>query len=68
MDLLVQLSGKEDEQQQGEEEGRAADELEEVERRAGGAAVHRLLQDEGNEGQHLRDKQEVSTGEHRTEI
>lgn len=53
MNFFVQLSGKEDEQQQGEEEGRAADELKEVERRAGEAAVHHLLQDEGNEGQHL---------------
>lgn len=51
-DFFVQLSGKEDEQQQGEEEGRAADELKEVERRAAEAAVHRLLQDEGNEGEH----------------
>lgn len=67
VNLFMQLSRKEDEQQQGEEEGRAADELKEVERRAGEAAVHRLLQDEGNEGQHLREKQEVSTGEHRIE-
>lgn len=64
----MQLSGQEDEQQQGEEEGRAADELKEVERRAAEAAVHRLLQDEGNEGEHLREKQEVSTGEDRIEI
>lgn len=51
-DFFVQRSGEEDEQQQGEEEGCAADKLKEVERRTADAAVNRLLQDEGDEGQH----------------
>ena len=55
-DLRVQLCGEEDEEQQGEEEGCAADELEEVEHRAADAAVDHLLQDEGQEGQQLRGK------------
>lgn len=51
--FLVQHRGEEDDEQQGEEEGRAAYKLEEVERSTADAAVHHLLQDEGHEGQKL---------------
>lgn len=49
----VQHCGEEDEEQQGEEEGRTAHKLEEVESTTGDAAVDHLLQDEGHEGQKL---------------
>lgn len=55
-DPRVQVGGEEDEEQQGEEEGRAADELEEVERGAAPAAVDHFLLDEGHEGEeHFQD-------------
>lgn len=54
--FVPQVGVQEDEEQQGEEEGRAADELEEVEAGAADAAVHHLLQDEGHQGeQHFAD-------------
>lgn len=53
-DLLVQPGGEEDEEQQGEEEGRAADELKKVEGVAVPTAGDQLLQDEGHQGQDLR--------------
>lgn len=53
----VQDGGEEDEEQQGEEEGRAADELKEVERGAADAAADHLLQDEGHEGEQLTETQ-----------
>lgn len=49
----VQVGGQEDEEEQGEEEGRAADELEEVEHPAVQAAGQHLFQHEGQEGQQL---------------
>lgn len=45
--------GQEDEEQQREEEGHAADELKEVEGGAVDAAADQLLQDEGHKGQEL---------------
>lgn len=58
-DLLVQAGGEEDEEQRGEEERRAADELEEVQGGAADAAGHQLLQDEGHQGQELREEREA---------
>ena len=49
----VELGGQEDEEEQGEEEGRAADELKEVERPAVQTAFHHLLHHEGQERQQL---------------
>lgn len=49
----VQVGGQEDEEEHGEEEGRAADELKEVKYPAAQAAGQHLLQHEGQEGQHL---------------
>ena len=53
----VQDGGEEDEEQQGEEEGRAADELKEVERGAADTGADHLLQDEGHEGEELTERQ-----------
>lgn len=63
VDLLVQVGGEEDEQQQGEEESCAADKLKEVERAALDAAVDHFLQDEGHEGQELMEKHDQQVKE-----
>lgn len=49
----VEGRGQQGEQQQREEEGGAADELEGVEAEAAGAAVDQLLQEQGHQGQQL---------------
>lgn len=45
--------GQEDDEQQREEEGRAADQLKEVEGGAADADTDQLLQDKGHQGQEL---------------
>lgn len=48
--------GEEDEEEECEEEGRAAHKLKEVKRAAGSATVHRFLQEERHEGQELEEE------------
>lgn len=61
-DFGVQYCGEEDEEQQGEEEGRTAHKLEEVESSAADAAVDDLLQDEGHERQKLTGRRRETSG------
>ena len=56
----MQVGGEEDEEQQGEEEGCAADKLKEVEGGAADAVFDHLLQDEGHEGEELTGRQRTS--------
>lgn len=55
----VQAGGEQHEEQQGEEEGGAAHKLEEVQGGAPHTAVHHFLQDEGHEGQQLKQETPV---------
>lgn len=50
---VVEGRGQQDEQQQGEEESRAADKLKGVETEADCAALDQLLQEQGHQGQNL---------------
>lgn len=55
-DFQVQRCAEEDEEEECEEEGRAAHKLKEVKSAAGSAGVHHLLQHERHEGQELEEK------------
>lgn len=55
-DSPVQRRGEKDEEEECEEEGRAAHKLKEVKSAAGNATAHHFLQDERHEGQELEER------------